>query len=399
MPAPTIERIRALQPSRRAISDAAPRARRDGAARIGRLAGTSESPSARRPTTSSNPAAAGPLSRRARRCALFIEVDDRPLYTVNGQQIISEIVELCGGRNVFADLNELAPAIGIEAVIAANPQAIVSTDDTVPDAAADWARWRHIEAVRTGTSTRCARRHRARDDPSHGRGRVVCRTLDTARQRLQAAAPRSRNEECPHFSFSCSIRPSYDAIRYSSADSARVVGGAAGDHDLGARRTHNAADFAIANRRLGPWLVTLSYAATGVNAWMLMTVAAAAFIWGLSAAWIWAAVVLGCVVNLWYVAPRLRAASIGSGGVTVIHLLGAEAGDRLQPLDRALGCSHPVLTLLMQIAAILQFAGVCSPTSVSDPDNVLCSLAATTRGGFRGRHALASRSTRSSPSC
>jgi sodium/proline symporter len=99
-----------------------------------------------------------------------------------------------------------------------------------------------------------------------------------------------------------------------------------------ARRTHNAADFPIANRRLGPWLVTLSYAATGVNAWMLMTVAAAAFLWGLSAAWIWAAVVFGCVVNMWFVAPRLRAASIGSGGITVIHLLGVDAGDRLQPL-------------------------------------------------------------------
>ena len=99
-----------------------------------------------------------------------------------------------------------------------------------------------------------------------------------------------------------------------------------------ARRTHNAADFAIANRRLGPWLVTLSYAATGVNAWMLMTVAAAAFLWGLSAVWIWAAVVFGCVVNVWFIAPRLRAASIGSGGITVIQLLSADAGDRLQPL-------------------------------------------------------------------
>ena len=38
---------------------------------------------------------------------VFIEVDDRPLYTVNGQQIISEIVELCGGRNVFADLQRV----------------------------------------------------------------------------------------------------------------------------------------------------------------------------------------------------------------------------------------------------------------------------------------------------
>src|SRR4029078_12688308 len=98
-----------------------------------------------------------------------------------------------------------------------------------------------------------------------------------------------------------------------------------------APRTHNAADFAIANRRLGPWLVTLGYAASGVNAWMLMAVAAAAFLWGLAAAWIWAAVVFGCVVNLWFVAPRLRAASIGSGGVTVIHLLSADACDQARP--------------------------------------------------------------------
>jgi sodium/proline symporter len=125
-----------------------------------------------------------------------------------------------------------------------------------------------------------------------------------------------------------------------------------------ARRTHNAADFAIANRRLGPWLVTLSYAASAVNAWMLMTVAAAAFLWGLSAAWIWAAVVFGCVVNMWFVAPRLRAASIGSGSVTVIHLLSADAGDRLQPLVVRSAVFIALLTLLLQVAAILQFAGV-----------------------------------------
>ena len=124
-----------------------------------------------------------------------------------------------------------------------------------------------------------------------------------------------------------------------------------------ARRTHNAADFAIANRRLGPWLVTLGYAATAVNAWMLMTVAAAAFLWGLSAAWIWAAVVFGCVVNVWFIAPRLRAASIGSGGVTVIHVLGVDAGDRLQPVVMRSAVFILMLTLMLQVAAILQFAG------------------------------------------
>ena len=125
-----------------------------------------------------------------------------------------------------------------------------------------------------------------------------------------------------------------------------------------ARRTHNAADFAIANRRLGPWLVTLSYVATGVNAWMLMTVAAAAFLWGLSAVWIWAAVVFGCVVNVWFIAPRLRAASIGSGGITVIHLLGVDAGDRLQPLVVRSAVFILMFAVLLQVAAILQFAGV-----------------------------------------
>ncbi len=124
-----------------------------------------------------------------------------------------------------------------------------------------------------------------------------------------------------------------------------------------ARRTHNAADFAIANRRLGPWLVTLSYAATAVNAWMLMTVAAAAFLWGLSAAWIWAAVVFGCAVNVWFIAPRLRAASIGSGGITVIHVLGIDAGDRLQPIVMRSAIFILMLTLMLQVAAILQFAG------------------------------------------
>lgn len=31
------------------------------------------------------------------------------------------------------------------------------------------------------------------------------------------------------------------------------------------RRTHNAADFALANRRLGPWLVSFGYAANAVK--------------------------------------------------------------------------------------------------------------------------------------
>ena len=47
---------------------------------------------------------------------VFIQLDDQPLFTVNSRHIISEIVELCGGRNIFAALPQLAPSISVEAV-------------------------------------------------------------------------------------------------------------------------------------------------------------------------------------------------------------------------------------------------------------------------------------------
>jgi iron complex transport system substrate-binding protein len=85
--------------------------------------------------------------RPARPIEVFIQVDDRPLYTVNGSHIISEMVERCGGRNVFEALEQLAPVVGVEAVIAAQPEVILSTDDSVPDPYGDWSRWPQIPAV------------------------------------------------------------------------------------------------------------------------------------------------------------------------------------------------------------------------------------------------------------
>ncbi len=123
--------------------------------------------------------------------SVFLQVNDRPLYTVNGKHIMSEILGLCGGRNVFAGLTELAPAIGIESVIAANPQVIISTDDTVPDAATSWRQWRHVDAVKNGNvfTLRSDDIARATLRLTDG-ARDLCRTLDTARQRIRESASR-----------------------------------------------------------------------------------------------------------------------------------------------------------------------------------------------------------------
>jgi iron complex transport system substrate-binding protein len=119
--------------------------------------------------------------------AVFLQVNDKPLYTVNGQQIMSEIVELCGGRNVFAQLDKFAPEVGIEAVIAANPQVIISTDYSGASASAQWQRWPNIAAVKNGNIYNLPPDDVTRATTRLARGAAeLCRTLESARRKQQS---------------------------------------------------------------------------------------------------------------------------------------------------------------------------------------------------------------------
>ncbi len=83
---------------------------------------------------------------------VLLEVWDRPLYTVGGRELMSDALRVCGARNVFADLPERAPAIGVEAVLARNPDIIIAA--APPGKAGSWlAQWQRfpsLRAVRTG---------------------------------------------------------------------------------------------------------------------------------------------------------------------------------------------------------------------------------------------------------
>jgi iron complex transport system substrate-binding protein len=61
----------------------------------------------------------------ARKVRVFYLIWHRPLLTVNGAHLISDVITLCGGENVFADVNQLTPAVTLEAVIAAKPEVIL----------------------------------------------------------------------------------------------------------------------------------------------------------------------------------------------------------------------------------------------------------------------------------
>jgi iron complex transport system substrate-binding protein len=84
--------------------------------------------------------------------AVFYQVWRQPLMTVNGKHLISDVIRLCGGRNVFSELPVLAPKIGIEAVLAKDPAVIiVGTGGTSESAELqDWKRWPMLAAVAQG---------------------------------------------------------------------------------------------------------------------------------------------------------------------------------------------------------------------------------------------------------
>ena len=84
---------------------------------------------------------------------VFYQAWPTPLITLGGRHVISEAIALCGGRNVFAALEGLAPTVSTEAVLAADPQLIVAAE---PQARASgaleaWRRYPQIAAVRSGS--------------------------------------------------------------------------------------------------------------------------------------------------------------------------------------------------------------------------------------------------------
>ncbi|HKU71213.1 MAG TPA: cobalamin-binding protein, partial [Burkholderiales bacterium] len=61
----------------------------------------------------------------ATRLRVFYLVWRKPFMTVGGSHLISDVIALCGGQNVFAGMRQLAPVVTLEAIIAAKPEAVL----------------------------------------------------------------------------------------------------------------------------------------------------------------------------------------------------------------------------------------------------------------------------------
>ncbi len=118
--------------------------------RLGKLAGTA---------ATAEPAAAAFEARvealRARYAArppvrVFYQIAERPLLTINSRHLIDDVLGVCGGRNVFAGLPVLTPMVSPEAVMAADPEAIVTAGGEAGNETgfATWAKLPSMTATR-----------------------------------------------------------------------------------------------------------------------------------------------------------------------------------------------------------------------------------------------------------
>ena len=81
---------------------------------------------------------------------VFYQIWNKPLMTISGKHLISDIIELCGGKNVFSELKILTPRISLESVIASKSEVIVSggMGKSHPEWLDDWKAWSTLPAVK-----------------------------------------------------------------------------------------------------------------------------------------------------------------------------------------------------------------------------------------------------------
>jgi len=80
---------------------------------------------------------------------VFYQFWNQPIFTVNDNHIISTIIEMCGGKNVFAELSTLTPQLSIESVLKINPDVIIASGEgnLKPEWLEEWRQWPTLSAV------------------------------------------------------------------------------------------------------------------------------------------------------------------------------------------------------------------------------------------------------------
>jgi iron complex transport system substrate-binding protein len=119
---------------------------------LGTLAGSEETAEREATRLEQGFAALAERYRDASRVSVFYQIWHQPLQTINGEHLISQVIALCGGDNIFADAATLAPRINLESVLIRNPAAIIAggMGTSHPEWLDDWHRYPGLRALDGG---------------------------------------------------------------------------------------------------------------------------------------------------------------------------------------------------------------------------------------------------------
>lgn len=120
--------------------------------------------------------------------SVFFQISARPLYTINREHFISEIIAVCGGQSIFDELEEFAPPVSVEAVLDRDPEVMLAGANLGEGAFEDWQRWPNMAANRFGNQFLLPDETVGRPSPRLTMAaRSVCLALDQGRANRQDA--------------------------------------------------------------------------------------------------------------------------------------------------------------------------------------------------------------------
>jgi sodium/proline symporter len=129
------------------------------------------------------------------------------------------------------------------------------------------------------------------------------------------------------------------------------------------RRTHGGEDFHLAGRSLGPWAAGVSSTASSESGWVTLGAVGMTYAYGVSGLWFAPGCLLGYLVNIYFVAPRLRPLSAGYGSVTLTDVITRRWGDPGNVL-RMTATTIILLCMMIYVASQMTAAGKAFSSSL-----------------------------------
>ena len=81
---------------------------------------------------------------------VFFQISNKPIFTIGGVGILNEVIEFCGGENVFKSIPQVSFEVSPSAVLMANPDMIIQLSDHVMSTEnSPWYAWSFLKAVQS----------------------------------------------------------------------------------------------------------------------------------------------------------------------------------------------------------------------------------------------------------